>query len=567
MLATQTQYIQVLEDLNQLLTGSRFSKDAILHLKTEIETIELLVPVIGAFSAGKSSVLNRLLGQEVLPVGIIPETELATEIRYAAQSYIVALRQDSTIEQFDLNQMDEIKLRAAEFTHLKCYLNHPLLKSLEPLVLVDMPGFGSSLSNHNKAIAYYLPRGVFFLVLVSVEEGNLTKSMLRQLSELQSFQRDFMVLVSKANLRSEAEVQDIVTLLQDQIEDHLNKKQLVVSVGMDDSQKLLGLINQINPNEIVKSLFNHILMSHFHDLMDNINFSKSTLDKNDDNNEKNIKILQDSLKKLESDRQDMLCTFDQNHVHNIADRCISYIGISLNKNIDELVHLLSKGSQERFSSEVSEIIRTSLTEKLQEEIKTVSKLAIEDFSMIIKNININTGGSEVDMEWVGNLSARVNDSMEKISIVSSKMQDILAKKEDVNKWFKATAAVLAITTTVVAPAVELIILFLPEILGFFSKIGQEDRIRQKVQSEIFPQIKSKLRPVVLDLAADRVRELVQDIGQSFESEIAHKMKILQQLESEREQQHFDLNKAKAELQHLEDAIEQLLKTITYTKEA
>lgn len=32
------------------------------------------------------------------------------------------------------------------------------------------------LENHNGAIAYYLPRGVHFVVLTSIEEGNITQS-------------------------------------------------------------------------------------------------------------------------------------------------------------------------------------------------------------------------------------------------------------------------------------------------------------------------------------------------------------------------------------------------------
>lgn len=147
------------------------------------------------------------------------------------------------------------------------------------------------------------------------------------------------------------------------------------------------------------------------------------------------------------------------------------------------------------------------------------------------------------------------------------MKKILSEKEgDVNKWFKTVATILAVTTNFIIPAVELLVLFLPELLGFLGKIGQKDRLQQKIQSEVFPQIKSKLRPVILELTIDRIRELVQDIGKSFESEIAQKMEILQQLETEREQQHFDLEKAKAELQHLEDAVDQLLKAFPQTKE-
>nr|WP_232259322.1 hypothetical protein [Helicobacter pylori] len=53
------------------------------------------------------------------------------------------------------------------------------MKNSTPLVFVDMPGFDSPISSHTHAILEYLERGVHFVILVSVEEGNLTKRMVR----------------------------------------------------------------------------------------------------------------------------------------------------------------------------------------------------------------------------------------------------------------------------------------------------------------------------------------------------------------------------------------------------
>lgn len=558
MLLIQAKYVSYLEKLSALLVGGNFSTDGIQALRHDIETTELLLPVIGSFSAGKSSLLNSLLGQSILPVGIVPETELATELRYADKPHILAIRKDEKIETFEVTQIDDIKSRASEFTHLKCYLNNALLKSLEPLVLVDMPGFGSSLSNHNKAISYYLPRGVFFLVLVSIEEGNLTKSMLRQLSELQSFNRDFMVLVSKANLRSEQEVQDIVGLLQEQIEENFTKNQIVTSIGMDNPKRVIELLNQIDPNKIFKSLFDDRLTNNFNSLVDSINFSKMALEKSDDFNHSSIQNLKTGLKKLENDRKDMIDNLDKQHAYGVTDRCISHIGIHLNRNLQELARLAIKGNQELFSFEVSEIVRINLSEKLQEEIKGVGRIAVDDFSNTLKSVHVGFGNGNLDTEWIDGLSSRVQGSIDKVGAVTSKLEDLIEKKgEDINKVFKVAATVLAVTTGVLAPVIELIVIFLPEIIGFVSKVGQEERVQSKIQSEIIPQIKAKLRPVILELTTEKIGILVQDISQSFEAEISEKMEMLQKLELEREQKQFDLEKAKANLKQLEESSYQL----------
>ncbi|GAA7130752.1 hypothetical protein HpBGD38_11210 [Helicobacter pylori] len=54
-------------------------------------------------------------------------------------------------------------------------------------MFVDMPGFDSPISSHTHAILEYLERGAHFVILTSVEEGNLTKRMVRELKNLLEF--------------------------------------------------------------------------------------------------------------------------------------------------------------------------------------------------------------------------------------------------------------------------------------------------------------------------------------------------------------------------------------------
>ncbi len=65
-------------------TGFRSLKEVEID-KTECSTLlasiqkqQLVIPVVGNFSTGKSTLLNRFLEKSVLPTGITPETSLAT---------------------------------------------------------------------------------------------------------------------------------------------------------------------------------------------------------------------------------------------------------------------------------------------------------------------------------------------------------------------------------------------------------------------------------------------------------------------------------------------------------
>ena len=245
LLNTQKSYIQYLNDIENLFQGDNFDFNLLKQLKDQIYEQELLLPIIGAFSAGKSSLLNKFLGLDVLPVGIAPETELATELRYGVNEHILAIRLNGTEEKFDIGDFDVIKMRSAEFSHLKLYLNNEYLKAVAPFVVVDMPGFGSSLENHNKAINYYLPRGAHFVVVVSVEEGNITRSMLRQLQGLQNLERNFMVLVSKVNLRSEHQVNEVLDLVSEQLQISFSNDYQVLPVGESSEEQFREILAKV----------------------------------------------------------------------------------------------------------------------------------------------------------------------------------------------------------------------------------------------------------------------------------------------------------------------------------
>ncbi|GAA7257223.1 hypothetical protein oki772_09930 [Helicobacter pylori] len=88
-------------------------------------------------------------------------------------------------------------------------MNNEALKNSAPLVFVDMPGFDSPISSHTHAILEYLERGVHFVILTSVEEGNLTKRMVRELKNLLEFDKGLSFILSKTNLRTPSQVEEI----------------------------------------------------------------------------------------------------------------------------------------------------------------------------------------------------------------------------------------------------------------------------------------------------------------------------------------------------------------------
>ena len=193
-------FLEYIKKVKNIITPLEIPDNGLSDIQSQIEYAELIVPVVGGFSAGKSTLINSFLGTEILPTAVTPETALATELRYSETDYIEAVTESGSIERHEISEFGSLKDNARNFTNLRLFLNNDKLKVIQPLVLVDMPGFDAPIENHNRAILTYLERGVFFVFLTSVDDGNITLSMKREIENLERFSKGFAFCISNANV-------------------------------------------------------------------------------------------------------------------------------------------------------------------------------------------------------------------------------------------------------------------------------------------------------------------------------------------------------------------------------
>ena len=83
MIKAQEEVLDVCSKLLDIAKEGSLASDKQQKIELMQESVaeqELLVPIVGEFSAGKSTMINTLWGDCVLPVAITPETSLATEL-------------------------------------------------------------------------------------------------------------------------------------------------------------------------------------------------------------------------------------------------------------------------------------------------------------------------------------------------------------------------------------------------------------------------------------------------------------------------------------------------------
>ena len=203
-------YLTKAQELQQLCadTGLEEYRQPLQHWMQEMKDYRILAPLIGKFSAGKSTLLNAILGQELLGVDINPETADASELRYAAHPYAEGIYLDGKQQPCTDVAATLPSPEPNPLWYYRRHINNPILKNLGKLVLVDMPGLDSNKFNHEKALANYIERGEVFLGVLS-SDAAFDESVMRVLREANTSGKEIHLAVTKCGRQSEEKLQEI----------------------------------------------------------------------------------------------------------------------------------------------------------------------------------------------------------------------------------------------------------------------------------------------------------------------------------------------------------------------
>jgi hypothetical protein len=166
---------------------------------------------VGQFKRGKSTLLNALVGERVLPVAVNPVTSAITVLRYgptrtARVTFATGVAQTIPVAGIhayvtEAENPENIK----GVTVVEAFLPHPLLAS--GLCLVDTPGIGSVFAGNTEMTHRFVPHIDAALVVlggdppVSGDELALIEDVARQVEHL-------VFVINKADRLSDADVRD-----------------------------------------------------------------------------------------------------------------------------------------------------------------------------------------------------------------------------------------------------------------------------------------------------------------------------------------------------------------------
>jgi ribosome biogenesis GTPase A len=162
--------------------GEGFSEPLarIAELQRRLAEERFHLAVLGQFKRGKSTILNALLGEPLLPTGVVPLTSIPTFLSFGKTRAVRVFFYDGRQTAFvDLTREQASDVLARHVTEVKNPKNqlgverveveHPASLLSAGVVIIDTPGIGSTLRHNTEATLHFLPQCDAALFVVSAD--------------------------------------------------------------------------------------------------------------------------------------------------------------------------------------------------------------------------------------------------------------------------------------------------------------------------------------------------------------------------------------------------------------
>ncbi len=192
------------------------------ELKEKVQNNTFNLVVLGQFKRGKTSLINALLGAEILPVAVVPLTSIATILKYGEALRIKVFLSDGAIKEIRHESLSEYVTEKGNPKNEKnvqeVVITYPSPYLKDGVRLIDTPGVGS-VYQHNTDIAYqYLPKSDAALFLLSVDQP-VSQAELDFLKDVKEYSDRIFFLQNKADYVSPEDLKESISFSKKVIED------------------------------------------------------------------------------------------------------------------------------------------------------------------------------------------------------------------------------------------------------------------------------------------------------------------------------------------------------------
>ncbi len=504
------------------------------------------VPFVGDFNAGKSSLLNSMMGNHLLPTDVIPTTAVSYELYYSENEKLVVNR-GGTTEEEPISKIGSLTLSPGDI--VKVYVNNEFIKSTNDrgIVLVDMPGIDSGIEAHNNAILNYIKEGTFFFLVTLAPQGTMRDTTIRFAEELKKYGLQMAVVISKTDQVEENSlannVNEITTLAQRHIAP--NVKVATCSAAKDDNAGVKAIIDGLDAEATLYDRFAADAKAFINNIISELQMQMPLL-------VSDRKSFEEKIQNIEKEKQLAITNIRSTNesaqpLESSADDILNDVREALMENSSHLANVIynSRNNNNVISAELLNIIRPVLVTAFKRELTEYNVAignCVKDFTEAVANI-LNDENNKI--------SKIVNDIYKDLkldSVLKTALPTIIAR---ILSRFSSLSKIIPILGPIIGTLVSTL---LTSLIGRLFSGNIEEKIKHILQTELISKITESLRPQIIQMLEEQRQEAMAKMEETLENENA---KYNDNIRAMQEQQLADEAAIKAKVQSLQTYVEQL----------
>lgn len=566
--------IEIAESLEQKSIAERLRA---IEERAQNPSAQLILPLIGEFSAGKTSLINALTDSKVLEIASLPTTATLYQIIFGApENKAVALSAEG--------EEVELQLDALKNDELKKYLTVTLFdtstKVPKDIIFVDTPGLSSPDPKHREVLTSILPRVDAILLTVDANQA-VTRSLIDFVKSMRLAEKPIYLILNKIDTKSSSELQDLKRGIARDVDlpidslvcasayaNNISELQQLLTKIQAEKTQIIAKVDALRTKELVgelRSFIAEVLRSSSspQELKEAVRAQERELERL----QSNIRQLMERVEEKLSDKVDETQSTLRAQLWPLLNGILSKKGISYNDAIEAEVINVKTILLQNFTRQVATTIRevnassrdirvqlpSAETIDLSQLGDQVDNIPMEDFDSvghendktfgwIAKGLAIAAGVASVAA--TGGLSAlglggasaalEVGEAavMATTAVKTTKMMRMINVMSKAGNFVQKGHQIASVVSSATEKERDFIEGLVGKATEFFSKPRREAAVERFLDAQILPNFEADLR--------NYLSESLRLIGERMNAEAAtlvgEKREALSQLQAQQEQE-------------------------------
>lgn len=566
--------IEIAESLEQKSIAERLRA---IEERAQNPSAQLILPLIGEFSAGKTSLINALTDSKVLEIASLPTTATLYQIIFGApENKAVALSAEG--------EEVELQLDALKNDELKKYPTVTLFdtstKVPKDIIFVDTPGLSSPDPKHREVLTSILPRVDAILLTVDANQA-VTRSLIDFVKSMRLAEKPIYLILNKIDTKSSSELQDLKRGIARDVDlpidslvcasayaNNISELQQLLTKIQAEKTQIIAKVDALRTKELVgelRSFIAEVLRSSSspQELKEAVRAQERELERL----QNNIRQLMERVEEKLSDKVDETQSTLRAQLWPLLNGILSKKGISYNDAIEAEVINVKTILLQNFTRQVATTIRevnassrdirvqlpSAETIDLSQLGDQVDNIPMEDFDSvghendktfgwIAKGLAIAAGVASVAA--TGGLSAlglggasaalEVGEAavMATTAVKTTKMMRMINVMSKAGNFVQKGHQIASVVSSATEKERDFIEGLVGKATEFFSKPRREAAVERFLDAQILPNFEADLR--------NYLSESLRLIGERMNAEAAtlvgEKREALSQLQAQQEQE-------------------------------